>query len=354
MAAIDKPPLIRSFPRPGYVDALLWLPSLSNFSSRILAGAYDPDSSTSSLQTLFISSSSVTPRASISVPSRIASLKTSSSSLVPSKAVVAAATRSGSAHFYSVDLVNESMSVEFSVSDKGFHSGAISGIDLTENGSDCVTVGEDGKINLVSLSENRDFRKVFDNEGWDSYNSVKWASPVEFVTGSFGFSLQWWDQRKATGPVAFFKLKDEWNQGAASGSVHSIDIHTSRKHTCLAGGTGGTLFAWDIRAPKEPVLLSRPGGDTTKPFIESTIWEVQYDDYRHSSKAINSLSSSSKILPAMTCSEDGILASIEQGEEAVDLLAGACSINTFDINKQNPADVVCSLEWESIVIVHRS
>ncbi|CAN7108824.1 unnamed protein product [Brassica rapa subsp. narinosa] len=38
----------------------------------------------------------------------------------------------------------------------------------------------------------------------------------------------------------------------------------------------------------------------------------------------------------MTCSEDGILGVIEQGEEPIELLAEPCAINSFDIDRQNP------------------
>jgi nuclear pore complex protein Nup43 len=48
----------------------------------------------------------------------------------------------------------------------------------------------------------------------------------------------------------------------------------------------------------------------TQPLSESEVWEVQYDYY---TKSLNSNISSSRILPAMICSEDGILAVIEQG-----------------------------------------
>ncbi|KAK6136260.1 hypothetical protein DH2020_029991 [Rehmannia glutinosa] len=345
---------IHKLPQYTYIDALRWLPHISTFTRHILLATYDADSSTSSLQTLISSPSQTIPsvalQASVSAPSRIASLKVSPSQLAPSKPLIAAATFSGSVLFYSADLINESLNFEFSVPDKGFHSGAVSGIDLSENGSECVSVGEDGRVNLVSLSGKRDFRRVFDSSGLVSYSSVKWASPVEFVTGAFGFGLHWWDQRKAGGPVALFK--NNWTGGIASGIVHSIDIHPSRKHTCLAGGSSGIVVAWDIRWPKQPVMLSGVGaGDAANSLVESDIWEVQYDNYTHSSKIINS--SSSRVLPAMICSEDGILAVIEQGEEPVELLAEPCAINSFDIDRQNPSDVICSLEWESIAILTR-
>lgn len=238
--------------------------------------------------------------------------------------------------------------------EKGLHNGAVSGIDLNENGSECVSVGEDGRVNLVGLAEKGGFRRVFDSNGLVSYSAVKWASPVEFVTGGVGrFGLHWWDLRKPGGPVALFK--GSWKDGGiTSGIVHSIDIHPSRKHTCLAGGSSGTVFAWDIRSPKESTLLSSVGlhDEPTNSLVESDVWEVQYDNYIYSSKISNL--SSSRILPAMTCSEDGILAVIEHGRQPIEILAEPCAINSFDIDRQNPTDVVCSLEWESLVVLTRT
>ncbi|KAL1548919.1 nuclear pore complex protein NUP43 [Salvia divinorum] len=350
-----NPPQVHKFPQDSYVDALRWLPQLSTFSRHVLLASYDSETSTPSLQTLTFSPSetapSLTPQASAPAPSRITSLKISPSPLSPSRALIASATFSGSLLFLSADLINGSLDLEFSLPELGFHSGPVSAIDLNDSGSECVSVGEDGCVNLVSLSVSKGFRRVYDSKGLVSYSSVKWASPVEFVTGAFGFGLHWWDQRKPGGPVALFK--DDWTKGSASGIVHSIDIHSSRKHTCVAGGSSGVVFAWDIRRPKQPVMLSGVGIGNAPAYsaVESDIWEVHYDNYTHSSKM--SSSSSSTILPAMICSEDGILAVIEQGEEPTELLAEPCAINNFDIDRENPSDVICSLEWESLAILTR-
>nr|GMC63305.1 nuclear pore complex protein NUP43 [Ipomoea batatas] len=138
-----------------------------------------------------------------------------------------------------------------------------------------------------------------------------------------------------------------------SGIVHSIDIQPSRKHTCLAGGSSGTVFVWDLRKPQQSIVLSGVGtsGSAVQTLSESEVWEVQYDNYSHSSSIAHT--SASSFLPAMICSEDGILGVIEQGEEPIELLAEPCAINSFDIDKQNPSDVVCSLEWESVAILTR-
>ncbi|KAG1368118.1 putative Nuclear pore complex protein NUP43 [Cocos nucifera] len=119
------------------------------------------------------------------------------------------------------------------------------------------------------------------------------------------------------------------------------------------GGSSGTVFAWDLRLQQQPILLSGVSlNETTQTISESEVWEVQYDSYTHSSN-INS-APSTRILPIMMCSEDGILAVLEQGEEPIELLAENCAINAFDIDPQNPSDVICGLEWESIGILTRS
>lgn len=71
------------------------------------------------------------------------------------------------------------------------------------------------------------------------------------------------------------------------------------------------MFAWDLRWQQQPIILSGNGTDVQAHSLsESEVWEVQYDNYTHSSSMFNF--SSSRILPAMICSEDGILAVIEQ------------------------------------------
>lgn len=98
-------------------------------------------------------------------------------------------------------------------------------------------------------------------------------------------------------------------------------------------------------------MLSGPGlGGTGQSPSESEVWEVQYDSHTLSS---STSAQSAKVLPVMMCSEDGILAVLEQGAEPIELLAEPCAINSFDIDPQNPSDVVCALEWEGIGILTR-
>ncbi|GAB2291530.1 hypothetical protein Dimus_025783 [Dionaea muscipula] len=353
---------IHRIPLSKYVDGVRWLPPLSAFDKFVVLSLFDSDTSSSSIEIHSLtnrplSSSPVPPPpgplsllSSFPFPSRTTSLRAAKS--LHESTLVAFSTFAGSLHLLSLVYNSDEFELksELSVRDGSFHGGPISCIDVLE--SECVSVGEDGRVNLVSVGESGlSYKRAFDGSGLVSYSATKWASPKEFATGGLGFSLQWWDQRKPGGPT--LKFEGNWPQKSSSGIVHSIDIHPSRKHICVAGGSSGTIFAWDIRWQQQPVILSGSGvaQRSSHPLSESDVWEVQYDSYSQSSN-ISSLSSA-RMLPVMMSSEDGILASVEQGMEPVELLAEPCAINNFDIDHQNSSNVICSLEWEAVAILTR-
>lgn len=215
-----------------------------------------------------------------------------------------------------------------------------------------MTAGEDGRVHLVSDGGDGRVvaRRVWDGKGMLGYETARWASAAEFATGGAGCGVQWWDRRKGDAVVA--QCKGIWGRGVAAGVVHSVDIHPSRKHICVAGGSSGAIFAWDLRWPQQPIPLSGVGlHETAEPVCESEVWEVLFDNYTQSSDIISA--ASTRILPVMMCSEDGILAIVEQDERPLELLAEPCAINSFDIDPQNPSDLVCALEWESIGVLTR-
>ncbi|XP_028776805.1 nuclear pore complex protein NUP43 [Neltuma alba] len=344
---LSERPEIQRLPQYKYVDAVRWLPPLSPFDRFAVLASFDSDSDASSIEihSFKPNPAALEPHSSWVSPSRVSSLKTSQ---FLQKTFIAASTFAGSLHFLFSNSTDASLESEVSVPENELHRGPISSIDLMDGGAQCVSVAEDGRVNLVTVgNSNLSYNRVFDSSGLVSYTTAKWASPVEFATGGYGFSLHWWDQRKPGGPVSQFK--GDWDQKMTAGIVHSIDIHPSRKHTCLAGGSVGTLFAWDLRWQQQPIILSRAGAavgnNEVQSVSDSEVWEVQYD------RSTKSNMSSTRILPAMICSEDGILAVIKQGEEPQELLAEPCSINCFDIDQHYPSDVICGLEWEAIAIL---
>lgn len=83
-----------------------------------------------------------------------------------------------------------------------------------------------------------------------------------------------------------------------------------------AGGSYGSVFAWDLRRQQQPIILSGIGTNDTASNIcisSSDVWEVQYDTFMSSSNRATANISSDRVLPVMMCSEDGILAVVKQG-----------------------------------------
>ncbi|KAJ3693353.1 hypothetical protein LUZ60_008833 [Juncus effusus] len=324
--------------QPAPVSAVQWLPSTSPFHRHAVLAS--PSAlqihSLSSPNNLHLTSSHPlsSPITSLSCPPNPSSVTLT----------LAAGTSTGSLHFLFVNPYDGSFNSDsVSVSDKSaFHSGPIQSID-TQTGSTgesiTVTAGEDGRVNIVTLGGERvENIRVCESEGLAAYTAVKWGSEVEFVTGGVGPGLQWWDTRRPGGAVAQFK--GIWG----GGMIHSMDIHPSRKHTCVVGGSAGTVFAWDLRYQNQAVELA--GGSKSRVLSRSEIWEVKYDHFAP-------LISSRNVLPVMVCSEDGFLAVLNQDEDPVQLLEEPCAINSFDIDPQNPSDVIFALEWESIGILSR-
>lgn len=192
--------------QPKPVSSVRWLPSAAPFHRLAAMSVLSP----SAIEIHSFSSQnpnpSLNPISSHPLPSPATSL---TSFQTNNSTLVAASTSTGSLHFFSVDPYEGRIESQIiSIADKeSFHSGPIQSIDVeTSSTGECVTAGEDGRVNLVRLGEDKveNFR-VCESDGLVAYTAVKWGSPVEFVTGGVGPGLQWWDKRKPGGPVAQFK-----------------------------------------------------------------------------------------------------------------------------------------------------
>lgn len=196
---------IHKIPQYKYVDAVRWLPPVFAFDRFAVLASFDSDSDVSSIEihSFKPNPASLNLQSSWTSPSRVSFLKASQ---FLQKTVIVASTYAGSLHFLFSDSTDASLESEISVPENELHQGSISCIDLMEGAAECVSVAEDGKVNLVNFGNSSlNYRRVFDSSGLVSYTAAKWASPVEFATGGYGYSLQWWDQRKQGGPVSQFK-----------------------------------------------------------------------------------------------------------------------------------------------------
>ncbi|KAK8962089.1 hypothetical protein KSP40_PGU015273 [Platanthera guangdongensis] len=347
------------YPQSKSVDAVRWLHPVSAFDRFIATAVHDTDDASSAVEihSLSFSPESRNPnkpllhlRSNWPSPSRISALRTSETH---QKHVVAAvSTFAGSVHFLFVDPVDVSIDLELSTDEchQPLHNGPVSAVDLQSGGHECVSVGEDGRVNLVSVGEGGLIagiqRELRENNGISAYDEICEALAVEEASGGGGVGGPWAGRRRPGG--AGEQLK------ACMYCSGRVDSHKPNLYdTFVVGGSSGTVFAWDLRWQQQPILLSGVSlSGTGRSTCESEIWEIQYDIHAQTSSI--SSTSSTKILPVMACSEDGILAVIEQGKPHTELLAEDCAINSFNIDPQNPADVVCALEWESIGILMRA
>ncbi|KAJ7541630.1 hypothetical protein O6H91_10G067700 [Diphasiastrum complanatum] len=330
------------FPQGRAVDAVRWLPHATAAMDRLLVLAlWDATPCRPSIDLTSLchqeqaEAGQSTPWLQLQVswpqPARASALRVLA--LSHERVLVAAASVVGSLSLVAIDSLHPSRPSAPLIC-PSLHRGSMCGLDLQSSSQSCVSVGEDGKINIISFGESGLQPMCFyDNRGLLSFSAVRWASPVEFVTGGIGYSLQWWDTRRPGGAVS--KALTKWNGRHGPGLIHSIDIHPSRKHICVIGGSAGSVLAWDLRWQQEPIQLV---GDNARgkgnllgaPPIESDVWEVKYD---HFSPFSGHSADTGKASPVMVCSEDGVLAVLEDGV-AVELLAEPCAINSFDIDPE--------------------
>ncbi|CAM6041556.1 unnamed protein product [Sphagnum compactum] len=357
-------------PQAQYVDSVRWLPP-SPGSPRLLALAvWDSLTRKSFLQLKALEENpemveqqqlqSSSPwlletQNSWSLPARSTTFKVSPSQ-DHQHTVVASASGVGSLSVFLLDAMNPSAD-EADLSPftcEKLHRGAVAGLDIQRGGGgapDCITVGIDGKINLVKVGQSElQVKCVHDNHGALSYAAACWGSPVEFATAGLGLGLQWWDLRRPGNAVAQSPSK-----GVGAGGIHDIDVHPSRKHLCVAGGSAGSVVAWDMRRQQEliPLAGAIPSmGRSALEFpivAEGEIWEVKFDPALYERGLMTEVG---KVPPVFVCSEDGILALL-QGGEAECLLGEPCAINGFDIDPEVGSDIVCALEHESILYLKR-
>lgn len=206
---LPRPPEVYRQPQHKYVDAVRWLPPISALDRHAVLALFESDcgSSTVEIHSLlnpnadaFSTSKSLTAVTAWTPPSRVSSLKTTHLGHRP---FVAASTVDGSVYVLAAHDAHALVEMGAAC---GIHAGPVSCIDLVEGGTDCVSVGEDGRVNIVSFGDSRVSNfQFFDSNGLVSYSAARWASPNELATGGLGFGLQWWDRRKPGSPVSQFK-----------------------------------------------------------------------------------------------------------------------------------------------------
>ncbi|XP_075223788.1 nucleoporin 43 [Lycorma delicatula] len=114
---------------------------------------------------------------------------------------------------------------------------------------DVATIGEDGRISLLSLHHEKLLR-VIDDADSCSLRCTCFLKHNELLTGNLRGHMKVWDLRSANNkPISTFMLSGE--QIGASCVAH----HPTQRHLVLAGGEDGALTVWDLRQNTFPVTL---------------------------------------------------------------------------------------------------
>ncbi|KAK2575703.1 hypothetical protein KPH14_012093 [Odynerus spinipes] len=113
---------------------------------------------------------------------------------------------------------------------------------------DIVSVGEDGRINLLTTSQKKPVRVIETADSCSIY-CVDFLRHSEILTGNLRGHMKVWDLRNdQDSPATTFMLSEQTKTEAMS-----IAHHPTQRHIIVAGGGDGSLTVWDLRHHTYPV-----------------------------------------------------------------------------------------------------
>ncbi|CAH1229096.1 NUP43 [Branchiostoma lanceolatum] len=111
---------------------------------------------------------------------------------------------------------------------------------------DIVTVGEDGRINVVRVDHRAPIRTI-DNADSCTLNAVS-LKAFEVITVNSTGQLKVFDLRRPSSePTRIFLLSGDRIP------LHCLDKHPGQPHIVATGGQDGSLYMWDLRQERHPV-----------------------------------------------------------------------------------------------------
>ncbi|XP_067012386.1 nucleoporin Nup43 [Anabrus simplex] len=124
---------------------------------------------------------------------------------------------------------------------------------------DIVSVGEDGRLNLLNARRPTPVHKI-DEADSCSLRCVCFLKHNQVLTGNFRGQMKVWDLKSPSDkPSTTFMLS-----GDQIGAM-CVTHHPTQRHMLLVGGENGSLTVWDLRHNNYPVtLLSAHSGSVSE------------------------------------------------------------------------------------------
>ncbi|XP_044740603.1 nucleoporin Nup43 [Chrysoperla carnea] len=232
-----------------------------------------------------------------------------------------------------------------------FESSPCTGLSVYDE--DIVTVGEDGRINLLNARQSRPIQ-VIENADSCTLKCVCFLKHNEVLTGNMRGQMKIWDIRATQStntPTSTFILSDEYH-GATC-----VTYHPTQRHVVLTGSEDGLISVWDLRQNMYPV--------TTLNAHTQAVAEIQFHP-SHPNKLFscsmgselwawnsNSKYITNNMLNMTQISDENIWLNADLSKDKLEILSLMPNLNlpmnSLDVNRDK---VLCGCDNEAIYVIN--
>ncbi|CAG9761029.1 unnamed protein product [Ceutorhynchus assimilis] len=122
---------------------------------------------------------------------------------------------------------------------------------VAANNFDVATVGEDGRINILTAESTAVVRTI-DNADTCAIKCVTYVTRDQILTSNQLGVMKSWDQRSDTNqPISIFMNR----RAAVVSQITHLTCHPTQRYIMVAGDEWGIMTSWDLRQNKHPVNI---------------------------------------------------------------------------------------------------
>ncbi|XP_044761105.1 nucleoporin Nup43 [Coccinella septempunctata] len=222
---------------------------------------------------------------------------------------------------------------------------------ITNYDQDIVSVGEDGRINLLTLSSESVVRS-YENADSCSLKCVLFLKHNEILTSNLRGQMKIWDLRsKSEEPSSMFVLSGDMIAPTC------LTYHPTQRHLVVAGDEEGSITIWDLRQNTFPVNLLKAHNES----VTEIKFHPDYPDHLFSASMAGEVwhwsiksKSTSTLMMAPTEKDDSNVWFASDGFknklEVYSLMDRLHKpINTFDVNQRK---MICGCDNEAIYLIN--